>query len=113
MNLQEDINRNKELMNIVSLSDLNDAGTWSPNALVRAKEGRGIYTYDKGKFVKRDREPEERNNWSWGHKPKEVFYLTIEEAETVNSLISRAKELEMESKQIRSEIKKIIGPHKK
>jgi hypothetical protein len=113
MNLQEDINRNKELMNIVNLSDLNDAGTWSADALVRGKKGRGIYTYEKGKFVKRNREPEERNSWSWGHKPKEVFYLTNEEAETVNTLMTRVIELELESKKIREDIKKIIGSNKK
>lgn len=113
MNLQEDINRHKELMNIVTLSDLNKAGTWSPNALVRAKNGRQIYTYDNGQFVKRDKEPNERAPWSFGYKPKDVFYLTSEEAYMINQMIVRARELEAEAKKLRADIKDIIGTNKK
>jgi hypothetical protein len=113
MKLQEDIDRNKELMNIVNFSDLIDAGTWSPNALVRKKQGREIYTLDNGKFVKRDREPEQRQPWNHGHKPKGVFYLTDEEANTVNEMMVKVRELESESKRIRQEIKDIVGEYKK
>jgi hypothetical protein len=72
-----------------------------------------MYTLDNGKFVKRDREPEQRQPWNHGHKPKGVFYLTDEEANTVNEMMVKVRELESESKRIRQEIKDIVGEYKK
>ena len=94
-------------INIVNLSDLHNARTWSPNVLTRAKEGRGIYVYEDGEFRKRDREPEERGRYTHGSKPKQVYYLTSEEVNKLNSLVNEAKSLEKKAKELREEIKKI------
>jgi hypothetical protein len=108
--LNEDIKRNKELMNIVNLSDLETkkgGSDWNPRRLYRDLKNIYIYTLENGLMVKRDVEPSQRNSWNWGYKGKEVFYLTPEEAEKTNNLLSQVKELESQAKELRKQAKEI------
>ena len=114
-NLNEDINRQKDLMNIVSLSDLQDAGTWSSEILTRKKEGREIFTLENGKLSKREKEPKLRGSRSpgWGYKQKDIFYLTPNEAESVNGMLEMIREYESKVKELRKQIKSFLGDYKK
>lgn len=110
LTLNEDIERNKELMNIVKLSDLDTkkgGSDWNPKRVVRNLKNIRIYTLENGLMVQRETEPSTRNSWNWGHKAKEVFYLTPEEAEETNNLLSQVKELESQAKQLRKQAKEI------
>jgi hypothetical protein len=108
--LNEDIERNKELMKIIHLSDLKTekgGSNWDPRRAVRNLKNIGIYTLENGLMVKREVEPSRRNSWNWSPKTKPVFYLTPEEAEETNNLLSQVKELESQAKELRKRAKEI------
>ena len=94
-------------MQIINYCDIKNS--WSVGFIIRTREGRGIYTYEKGVYVKRDREPLQRMSWNWGHRPKKVYYLTDDEAERINAMNTEARRLDQAANNIRCEISKIIG----
>jgi predicted RNA-binding protein (virulence factor B family) len=100
MNLQEDIERNKILMNIAKFSDLTKSGDWDARRHTRNEKGVFMYTKDNstGLLKKRDQQP----NRKMGYNSKiEVYYLTDREAEKVNEILSQAIELESKAKELR------------
>jgi len=108
--LNEDIERNKELMNIVNFSDLETkkgGSDWNPRRVYRNLKNIHVYTLENGVMVYRDVEPSRRASWKWGYKGKDIFYLTPEEAEETNNLLSQAKELESQAKELRKQAKEI------
>lgn len=98
MNLQEDIERNKSLMNIAKFSDLTKSGDWDARRHGREEKGVFMYTKEGGLLKKRDKQP----NRKIGYNSKiEVYYLTDKEAQKVNKLLSQALELEKQAKELR------------
>lgn len=108
MELHEDIERNKSLMNIVKKSDLDNAGTWSADVLSRKSEGKNIYTYSDGVFTKRDNKPLKRGTPRHGGSRTEIFYLSDEQAGQANDLIKQSRDLERQAKSLRQQAKDII-----
>jgi hypothetical protein len=100
MNLQEDIERNKSLMNIAKFSDLTKSGDWDARRHGRNEKGIFMYTKDNntGLLRKRDQQP----NRKIGYTSKiEVYYLTDKDAKKVNEILSQAIELESKAKELR------------
>jgi endo-1,4-beta-D-glucanase Y len=83
--LQEDIDRNKTLMNIVNLSDLRDSDTWSPRTMVQKREGREKFYFEDNKFTK---EPKSKSS--------QLYYLTPKIADFLNDKITETQEKYME-----------------
>ena len=108
MELHEDIERNKSLMNIVKKSDLDNAGTWSADVLSRKSEGKNIYTYSDGVFIKREKKPLKRGVERHGGGRTEIFYLSDEQAKQANDLITQSRELEKQAKDLRQQAKDVI-----
>lgn len=52
MKLQENIDRTKELMNIVNFSDLTNSGHWDSKYHARPEKGLGMYKMDGGLLKK-------------------------------------------------------------
>lgn len=97
MELHEDIERNKSLMNIAKFSDLTKSGDWDARRHGRNEKGVFMYTKDNGLLKKRDQQP----NRKPGYNSKiDVYYLTEKEAETVNKLLSQALELKSQIKDL-------------
>jgi len=86
-NLQEDIDRTKDLINIVNLSDLQDSGTWSPITMTKLKDGALKYYYVDGKFT--TKHPE-------GSKNYELFYLKPGAADFLNKHIELTRQKKRE-----------------
>ena len=82
-NLEEQINRTKDLINIVKLSDLRDAGTWSPRTMNYLKDGALKYYYIDGKFT---------TEHPGGKKEPKVFFLTPKSADVLNKRIELTKQ---------------------
>lgn len=105
MNLQEDINRNKSLMNIVNFSDLTKSGDW--DARRHGREEKGIYMYklENGLLKKINKHPNVKIGY---HTTKDVFYLTDKEFERANELLINTRELESQAKELRKSANFII-----
>ena len=97
MNLHEDIERNKSLMNITNFSDLTKSGDWDARRHGRNEKGVFMYTKDNGILRKRDQQP----NRKPGYNSKiEVYYLTDKEAEKVNKILSQVVEMKSKIKDL-------------
>lgn len=97
MNLHEDIERNKSLMNIANFSDLTKSGDWDARRHGRNEKGVFVYTKDNGILKKRDQQP----NRKPGYNSKiEVYYLTDKEAEKVNKILSQVVEMKSKIKDL-------------
>lgn len=105
MNLQEDINRNKKLMNIVKISDLTKSGDWDARRHSRSEKGINMYRLDNGVLKKIDKQPNTKIGY---HTTIDVFYLTDMEFERANNLLINARELESQAKELRQSAKFII-----
>ena len=97
MELHEDIERNKSLMNIVKKSDLTKSGDWDARRHGRNEKGVFMYTKDNGLLKKRDQQPNRKSGY---YSKLEVYYLTEKEAEVVNKLLSQALELKSQIKDL-------------
>jgi hypothetical protein len=107
-NLQEQIQHQKKLMNIISKSDVDTAGTWSPKTLVSHSQGKKMYVLDDGRYVEVEKEPSRRYSskyYTTRHKADSLVYLFPEDAERINDLINQAKELESQAKILRQQAK--------
>jgi RNase P/RNase MRP subunit p30 len=105
MELHEDIERNKSLMNIAKFSDLTKSGDWDARRHGRNEKGVFMYTKDNGLLKKRDQQP----NRKPGYNSKiDVYYLTEKEAETVNKLLSQSLELKSQIKDLEQRARFII-----
>jgi len=115
MNLQEDIERNKSLMNIAKFSDLTKSGDWDARRHGRNEKGIFIYTKENGLLIKRDKQP----NRKPGYNSKiEIYYLTDKEAEKANKLLSQVIELKSIIKDLELQVRLITHsgletPHSK
>lgn len=105
MNLQEQIDRNKELMNIVKFSDLTKSGHWDARMHARQEKGINMYKIENGTLKKIDKQPNKKIGY---HTSPDVFYLTDKEFERANDLLIRARELEFEAKDLRNAAKFIL-----
>lgn len=105
MNLQEQIDRNKELMNIVKFSDLTKAGHWDARMHARQEKGINMYKIDNGILKKIDKQPNKKIGY---HTSPDVFYLSDKEFEKVNELLMKARKLEFEAKELREAAKFIL-----
>jgi hypothetical protein len=85
LNLQEDIDRTKNLINIVNLSDLRDSGTWDPKTMTQKKEGRNKYYFENDRFVETP-----------SSKSSKLYYLTPNMFEILNNMIHKTQEKYME-----------------
>lgn len=108
MELHEDIERNKVLMNIINKSDMDDAQTWSADVLSRKTAGKNMYTYIDGVFTKRETRPLERGTIRHGGKRKELLYLSDEQASQANELLKQSRDLEREANKLRQQARDII-----
>lgn len=106
--LNEDIDRQKSLMNIVNLSDIQKTGTWSPDTILRFKKGRDMYQIKNNKFVKIHKEPKRKDVYYSG-KPKEIYFLTTDEAITVNNLMDEISEYQSKINNLKEKIDLIVG----
>lgn len=105
MNLQEQIDRNKELMNIVKFSDLTKSGHWDARMHVRQEKGINMYKIDNGTLKKIDKQPNKKIGY---HTSPDVYYLSDKEFEKVNELLIQARKLEFKAKELREAAKFIL-----
>lgn len=108
--LYEDINRQKEIMNIINLSDLSNS--WSPDTVLRRKEGKDMYQIKNHKLIKLKSEPTRKDVYYSG-KPKEVYYLTDDEVININEILNRISEYKSKIENLENQIESIVGSNKK
>jgi hypothetical protein len=73
--------KNRPLINVINLSDLRDADTWSPKTFVQKKEGRDKYYFEDDQFVKTPK-----------LKSSKLYFLSNKVAELLNDRIKQTKE---------------------
>ena len=79
-------------MGLAKFSDLAQSGTWSPNVMVHAKEGREPYVFEGDFFVKRTESKSKTTN--------KVVYLSENGAKKMNELLIKSRELSSEAKRL-------------
>ena len=100
---------NESKINIINKSDIDDAGTWDAEILSNRSEGKFMYLMKDGQYVKIDKVPKKKylSGMHNRHMSDYIEYMTPETAKQINSLLSKARDLEYQAKELRKQAKNL------